>query len=543
MFKKFWIHLSSFILLSPMVIFITKLNSNKEDEVVTKNFAEGQEGSSNVNDFMWGGKSLQYFIYKHSNIKENEDANKLLREFKSRLLDPYKNNEDDYFYMSLISSVVNISAYGMSSYQEFFAEAYSKWTTTEDTAKNKSWEILNEYFSKIYNNIKNEYSGVINDTNWNNIKALIDQNTISSNISYDTKKTKSENDLSYKDLLYKSENFGLRSIGENDSIKYCQNALLASAQYYIGNGSNDTNYGASSSYLIDNEVKKFFGIFSYDSLGTIMNDSFTKASDKSIQEFKTFKKENVMFESFDKMNDYYSKATNNDSYSNNKYKLNPGANIALGDSIERLGKFYNWSTEKVDELKSQTLDLFNISIKLSKYGDEYYLLYYLWGFIISSDFPLKDAGESTMAYTLTKFVVNKSNKNLAISSSSAFLIFSSKSMNMYESSSLNDQYQKGWWSSPNIFCTLNHEMGHVMDGYLGSLKVYSEMNKRNFSDYIKQNPNNVTYKGEILGYEGDQTYNKSNLFMIIGITVGCVVGSLLIAQLIRTLVSKKPKSE
>ncbi len=542
MFKKFWIYLLSFILLSPMVIFIAKLNSNKEDEVVTKNFAEGQEGSSNVNDFMWGGKSLQYFIYKHSNIKENEDANKLLREFKSRSLDIYKNNEDDYFYMSLISSVINISAYGMSSYQEFFAEAYSKWTTTEDTAKNKSWEILNEYFLKIYNNIKNEYSGVINDTNWNNIKALIDQSTISSNISYDTKKTKSENDLSYKDLLYKSENFGLRSIGENDSIKYCQNALLASAQYYIGNGSNDTNYGATSSYLIDNEVKKFFGIFSYNSLGTIMNDSFTKASDKSIQEFKTFKKENVMFESFDKMNDYYLKATNNDSYSNNKYKLNPGANIALSDSIERLGKFYNWSTEKVEDFKSQTLDLFNISIKLSKYGDEYYLLYYLWGFIISRDFPLEGAGESTMAYTLTKFWVDNS-KKLALSSSNAFLIFSSKSMNMYYSSSLNDQYQKGWWSSPNIFCTLNHEMGHVMDGYLGSTKYYSEINKSNFSNYIKQNPNNKTYDGDILGYAGDQTYNKSNLFMIIGITVGCVVGSLLIAQLIRTLVSKKPKSE
>lgn len=188
MFKKFWIYLLSFILLSPMVIFIAKLNSNKENEVITKNFAEGQEGSSNVNDFMWGGKSLQYFIYKHSNIKENEDANKLLREFKSKLFDIYKNNEDDYFYMSLISSVINISAYGMSSYQEFLAEAYSKWTTTEDTAKNKSWEILNEYFLKIYNNIKNEYSGVINDTNWNNIKALIDQSTISSNISYDTKK-------------------------------------------------------------------------------------------------------------------------------------------------------------------------------------------------------------------------------------------------------------------------------------------------------------------------------------------------------------------
>lgn len=543
MFKKFWIYLLSFILLSPIIIFITKLNSNKEDEVVTKNFAEGQEGSSNVNDFMWGGKSLQYFIYKHSNIKENEDANKLLREFKSRLFDIYKNNEDDYFYMSLISSVINISAYGMSSYQEFFAEAYSKWTTTEDTAKNKSWEILNEYFLKIYNNIKNEYSGVINDTNWNNIKALIDQSTISSNISYDTKKTKSENDLSYKDLLYKSENFGLRSIGENDSIKYCQNALLASAQYYIGNGSNNTNYGATSSYLIDGEVEKVFGDFSYNSLGRIMNDSFTKASDKSIQEFKTFKKENVMFESFDKMNDYYLKATNNDSYSNNKYKLNPGANIALSDSIERLGKFYNWSTEKVEDFKSQTLDLFNISIKLSKYGDEYYLLYYLWGFIISPDSPLKGAGESTMAYTLTKFVVNKSNRSLAVSSSSAFLIFSSKSMNMYESSNLNDQYQKGWWSSPNIFCTLNHEMGHVMDGYLGSLKLYSEMNKRNFSDYIKQNPNNKTYDGDIFGYAGDQTYNKSNLFMIIGITVGCIVGSLLIAQLIRTLVSKKPKSE
>jgi hypothetical protein len=91
--------------------------------------------SLDEDDFIYSGYLLRYFIYKSSNIDKNKTvemmeknivANKNIIYNTKTNINNVKMDRKELFEMSLMGSIINTSIYGMKTWKEFFAEAYSK---------------------------------------------------------------------------------------------------------------------------------------------------------------------------------------------------------------------------------------------------------------------------------------------------------------------------------------------------------------------------------------------------------------------------------
>jgi hypothetical protein len=117
------------------------------------------------------------------------------------------NKTDIYFLMSQVSSIICLSEYGLSSYQEFFAECFSKWQTTPDSMKNKSWELLNKFFLHIYPDLKDKFSGALTDGIKSELFEYI-EGTRDESLIYNIDLKEKPQELTYRDLDYLYDSLG-----------------------------------------------------------------------------------------------------------------------------------------------------------------------------------------------------------------------------------------------------------------------------------------------------------------------------------------------
>ncbi|ASP28559.1 hypothetical protein SCORR_v1c07870 [Spiroplasma corruscae] len=504
-----------------IIFFIINLNYfnlyviNRHD-LVNKNYTIDNKKMdvSNKVEIMWGGISLQYFIFKHSNITTNQ----YIISLANGIIDTLNNDKDEYkkqinvFYMYLISNLLNLSIYGISSYKEFFAESYSRWQTTNDNMKNKSWEILNYYFSNIYNKLKNSFTGTITNTEWTNIKNEIDhdfENDESKKLIYNTNLNKKSNDLDSNKLMYKSDKFGMRDFEgyKKNDLSYGPNVLYSAYNVWnhIVGGKNiialsDFTYSPRKFSEINlQQLANIYNLYSFDfdKLGNLNNDIYTKASQKSIESFNRLKNDEKQFNSFNDLNEYfkYKSKINDKNYSN----------IDIKNTLDAMKDYYKWDDSKLLILKQHVLDLFNVASKISTYKNKPYILNYLIGFIISWDYPLKGLPNGVMAYTANNITTVSNSKSTYYS----YLVFTGKSLTQYKEEKDNNEYSRTWWSSPNIYATLDHEMGHVLDGYLSQNEIATINLETNYSSIVDNNYIKELYLGNIFGIDNYKTETET----------------------------------
>ncbi len=500
-------------------------------------------GSDNVDDYVYSGYLLRYFIYKSSNISTNATVKALEQNIvknKAIIYSTAGNTNNvtmqnaNVFETALMASIVNISIYGMTNWKEFFAESYSKWITTPDAMKNKSWEILNNFFIDIYPYLQSNNFGARPDTLQNSLqyinKYFTNSFSASSPAIYDTRLTTKP--IAAVDLKYESlfgTNFGLQQIIPNYSNfwnkSYTYNALKTSLIMWGTNAVKDVNNNVVrfNGNILNNNIINVNCIDLSKNLGNMMNDSYTKASTTSLKKYQDFINQATQshYSSFDKLD---SELKNLTKYETINYKT--GSTIFLKDSVNAMQNYYGWSDSTVNVFKQQILNLFNITYTMI--GNNF--KYFLAGFLFLSDAPLYGQDRGTTAYTAFSFLKLRST-NQILSTSFAYIIFSAKGFNDYLKDGISREYKMGWWSSPNIFTTLDHEMGHAADIYYGMVSSARNNAANEFGNILNDLGIRGQYSGNIFGYDNIVNYNTKTSVMKIALIVifGVFCASIIIA--------------
>ncbi|WHQ36562.1 hypothetical protein [Spiroplasma sp. SV19] len=527
----------STIIIFPNIVIINNVSPYYVNNFeINQNF--NQNITSNINQFMYSGEILGYFIYKSSNISENETVEKLEENIikNKTIIYSMAGNTDNVtmqntvaFETSLMASIVNISIYGMTSWSEFFAEAYSKWTTTPTEMKNKSWEILNNFFIIVYPKLNQQYFGS-RDMTWQNILNFINNYVKTNPIIYDTelavKPTNAVN-LKYDGL------FGFQQIISNNAIErnnYTFNAFKTALIEWQNN--NDGN-SLFSHHIINQYIINYNNNNLSNNLAMMMNDSYTKASDESINKYNTLvsKLRTKYYSSFENLDQTLKQLTNL-----SQKNTTDVSSIMLKDAIDAMGNHYNWADNKTIAFAEQILNLFN----LTSYITDNNFKYYLRAFIFTPDYPIRGQLENTLGVTATYGqVIGNDYFQYFLSVEFSTVIFTGLAFNQNNIGDINLDYKSGWWSSPSIFATLNHEMGHVIDGYHGTEAEYRADLKNNFNNYMKQQKLDNFYNGKIFGYHQIESETTKNLKLILIIIFTVIAFPILIVSII--FLSKKIK--
>ncbi|AKU80012.1 hypothetical protein [Spiroplasma turonicum] len=516
------------------------INNNTINKAETPNNPENE-----INSYLWGGLSLQYFIYKHSDIKENEVAKNLY----DRLMIDNKNDlTEDFFYMGLMAPIINISLYGLTSYREYFAEAYSKWTTTEDSAKNKSWEIVNYYFLNIYPVLKNNTNGLFD---WITLKSKVEldlKDNNSNNLIYKTNLNSSDTNMNANDLGY--NNYTEIGYLATTNKLYSSNSVIFATEsaFFQGNlglNHNSVNNPILGNYLLQSKFQNGFNDIDYENISKFMYDTLNKASASSIEKFNFVKGSNDrMFKSFDEMDEFFKTNTKSSV-------TKSGSNIFLKEAIDAMSNYYSWSSIKTNLFKNQILDLMNFTFYITNWyslgeNEKDSFKYNLIAIIFSPDDDIVDGSgnnKGVMGYTSMAGQVNNSFGPRGIAYS--HIVYNGAAFNLDSPvNEAKEQYTKNWWTSPNIFTTLNHEMGHSVDSFLGESSEFYNYIKSNFSSVINSNPikegENALYQGTVFGFDEASTSTSYILYVVLGLVVGLAIAGLLTFWFIR--ISKKTKS-
>ncbi len=494
--------------------------------------------SFDEDDFIYSGYLLQYFIYKSSNIDQNKTVKMMENNIVGNKNIIYNNKTNinnvrmdtkELFEMSLMASIINTSIYGMKTWKEFFAEAYSKWMTMPNKMKNKSWEILNNFFIDIYAPLQKENFGS-RITSLQKQRAKIDQYVEKSNISYNTNLTTKPIDAVDLKYVFRSFELGLQQlIPQNRRLwaqSYTFNALKtslimwqSSGMQYIENNNISFDGNILRNSIINNGKQDLTA-----ELGNMMNDSYKRASQSAITKFENFinTSKQQYYSSFDKLDEDLKKIT---EYENNYYH-EKGSTIFLKDSVQAMQKYYQWSDELLDFLKDQILNLFNMTYAIT--GDNF--KYFLTGFLFSPDAPLLEEGRQTVAYTNYSFEAVPGS-NLFFSTMQAYIVISAKEFDNVLRGRNISEYLIGWWSSPNVFCTLNHEMGHAVDAYYGMLKEARNVAPKYFKNIVNSLGIKGQYMGNIFGYDDIVSYNQKVkiIKIVLIIMFGAFCTSIIIA--------------
>lgn len=480
------------------------LNAMKLNNVLENASDTEYQGDDNVYEYnqllidsksesvLYYGKVLKYF---YANSVEIEQSN--LNDISTLLTNnsPGLNTfQKASVIQNLIAQTFNISVYGSSSDAEFFAEAFSKWLTTPDNLKNKSWEITNNFFVDIFPqlmksgsllNAKKElaeigvnqyYANTANKTKYN-----LNSSAVSSNI----------------DFKYNNKNFGY------NSSNYTNEVLL--------NIQNSLNIGNLLSIRNDLSNK----------LSNWMNESYTKASDESEDKFKTFNQQH--FKTFEQLD---SVLVDSSIDRNGQSMLSYGLiydtmNKTYQDSLPKRSSeiVKKWSDEYTNQLKLVTLDMYNYLYAILQ--DAHWVNEVIYAMIISPDYPLKDQASGVLAYTSTSYNNKSTIENYIVISGYSLLI-----------KEYNENYKAQWFSSPAMFVTLVHEMGHAIDSFGSKTNEYRNRNSGENKDYKS------LYKGEYF-YKynpSSKRFGLNNFYVIIG---SAIVGGVVVVVCLYFLTRKR----
>ncbi|QBQ07747.1 hypothetical protein SGLAD_v1c05480 [Spiroplasma gladiatoris] len=470
-------------------------------------------GQNILSKQMFYGRILKYYI------ANNVTGEKAINDVES-IVDTF-NGTTSYskalFMQNLIASTINISAYGASSDNEFFAESFAKWLLTPDDIKNSSWAIINNFYTTVLPElIRNSYS--IDSIPGTESKKLIEaaKNTVSkySKLNeYDL--SKSKKDSNPINLNYNSNT----SIGWSDKI-YSVNAIQG-----IINRSG-INY-ANTDGLIN-------------VLSGWMNDSWTKAGEESINKFNNFNSNH--FSSFSELDEKlkdFSLDINGVAQVSPEYLFTSLASYYKNDTPQGEDNLSEWTEQNSIEIRQVFLNLYNylysiINDGISSNKNEEKVLNVMTGLVISPDETLVDGDSGTLGYTATS---GYGKANNTATTGDSYIVIRSDSLLLKE---YHSQYKKGWFSTPEKFNVIVHEMGHALEAYGGK-----DENFRASSEISKTRTYSSLYKGTYLGGKNPKKANEestNNFLKIIGIVFGVMAIVIIFVSVITVLsVRKKPK--
>ncbi|ASP28671.1 hypothetical protein SCORR_v1c08990 [Spiroplasma corruscae] len=472
---------------------------NNFPDTITSNLKENRSSKKTTilsNDFLWAGKALQYFLYKHTTFDEYTGTLKKSLNLTSE--------QELYYLMSLSSNTILVSLNGMTSYQDFFSQAFSKWLNYKTVKENLTWELLNYFFTNLYTNLKIKLAG---QDSFDKTKEIIDRDFDSNSkcliYSFTFNSLENQNLLTSRDLFYDSENFGIAN-SDSSYLPYAQNLLISSYKFALSNGDLRINNKITSMKSLADKIvisnycngKMDDCLVKYEKLKTWNNSNYIKASDESISKFQIFLSQNIKFKNFDELDKYYSDITHN-------RRKNPGANITLSIVMKELAKVYKWSEERLENLKNTILNIFNICYKLtflSNNIDDF--SYAIIGMIFTPDEKLLLSGEQESdveSYTGYSFIKSRFN-GIYESAGYCYLIFAINYIDSNNAEAYSTNYKIGKESNPSPYVNFNKEFGKVLDSYLGRTKEGANYLIQSYPETSFKMNNSVLYKGKIIGW-------------------------------------------
>ncbi|QGS52019.1 hypothetical protein STABA_v1c06580 [Spiroplasma tabanidicola] len=528
---------------------LIKLNNKISDDITTKvNKVSTKASTYNYNDLLlddysnisinddnalqkalFYGRILKYYIA--NSIKDEKNLlNNLETEINKISLDDDIYSKKEFkkalLMQNIIASTINISAYGASSDNEFFAESFAKWLLTPDDQKNRSWEIINDFYTTIMPKLIST-GRVITDKDIEEIKTIV-QNNSSSLTKYDLDLTSASSNP--VDLKY-ANNQQIGWLNFTDDIKESYGYVAMNycyTQLYWARRSLNLNF---------NQLKNLISASQ-----SFMYDSFTKASESNIKKFNDFNDNHFTFASLDEFLIKNSIDTNGIAQISPNYLINSFANYYKKLSWTGSDVIDAWNDDWTEKLKNVFLNLYNYLYALFK--NENYVKNVISGLVLSSDSPLKNNDGSSMegvlGYTSTSGAGYKNPDNeseVLITTTDSYIVIRSDGLLLKQ---FNSQYQKGWFSSPENFNVIVHEMGHAVEAFGGrenSLRLKNNSAYRNYGDL---------YSGNYIGGSNNKDSsvtpsNTSSKKWITYIAIGAAVGIALV--IVGLVFLKKAKSD
>ncbi|WFQ92600.1 hypothetical protein [Mycoplasma feriruminatoris] len=523
-----------------ILVFFTSLffiNNKPNNQInLTYNTQFNNEDSqSSVKEFLWGGKALRYFLYKHSDAQTNKSFNQFTDNllgnfeivFKYKTKHGYRQNDyitdqqSEEFRHAILSSILVTSEYGSTSPEEFFAESFSRYVSANEKQKNLTWYLLEHFFTKTFYKLKQQNIGILPsnniETNWKKIKNVIDSETdvpykyeLEPEGNLDSKYDKlTPSDLGYQELYYKdlidTNHVHIKSgyiYGYNspqyvyDTVNYIYNKIFSKQ---IANlDFLNTNRNVLS-------AKKF--IYYYDDNKDIFSD---------YMKLNLYKPKNVVkqnesepfFKNFDQLDEYWKQKS--------RFNFGNSSAILIKQNFENIWnaipspKTLYTDYFDLNALKTNTVHLFNILQKVTHNNlDKIFI-----NLILTNDsrFRINNnvLDEKIKGITSTSF-----SKNTA-SASYSYVLVKADSFNKKEN---QEQYNRSWFASNNQFQTLNHEFGHVLDSFLALNHYQEQLNKTNFSSlnfWADRQQSNL--------YQGNIVVNKNRNWTLYAIFIIGVIG-------------------
>ncbi|AJM71872.1 hypothetical protein [Mycoplasma yeatsii] len=403
---------------------------------------------------MWGGHALRYYLYRNSSAYDTNktEYENFIKNIEEQTLNiNFLNSKQSIvqrqdFKYSLISSVMVTSEYGSTSAQEFFAESFSKYVSSNDNQKNVTWYLLEHFFTKTFKQLKNNFSGGITNTDkWIKIKDLIDNdaNKVSKEIKYDINLDPNKQNLNPSDLGYTNVINGNRYIYGFFNRRYVTDTITNLGKQIF---SPDFEF---NNYAISRIGQQKFGTYAKKLMSSTLYNPYQK-----IQHTKQTKNK---WSNIDQLDEYWKDIS--------KFKTKNGKQESSIQIKKNLDAAYEDEKDfKKDDLYEETLKLFNIIYKIA--GDDFRKIFI--NLILTNDKKIKGIGDATGVNGIT------STQSLTDDSTTvySFIIIRDKS---FKSKENQHQFNWSWFSSNNRFQTLHHEFGHVLDAYLSKDNSFSEL--------------------------------------------------------------------
>ncbi|UWD34641.1 hypothetical protein NX779_02385 [Mycoplasma cottewii] len=534
------------IFISLASLFSSSFNITKN--AFNSNYHITQNTDLNKNDFdqnkhvTWGGRALRYFLYKNSSASYDKDHRKkydllintlidLGLEGRKRIIDKddldAKNEEFKYAFLS---SAIVVSKYGSTEPEEFFAESFSRYISSNESQKNTTYYLLEHFFNTTFKKLKSKnLGGVLDKDKWLKIKKIIDQDSdeVNKDIKYNINLDEEKQNLKHDEHLGygKDKNFGFFSPKYISSVleyitldiykTYEQKTHLSIIPKYVPFFNVDI--WKATIEISDDELSKI-KFDDESTLGTIFKIRSMLRNLANAQLYNPFKDVKI-----DKEQENQKPRYEDFNHLNNHWKQNSSFNFKLHSAINLEKTINNLNNKTLsdqkewfskDKLKKTLVKLFNKveSITNNNFKDIFINL------IITNHKNIdlgKRSSQGVNGVTLTRI---SDEKNSPIFS---YVVIRTKS---FIEKDTKESFLDSWFSSNHVFQTINHEFGHILDYFLAQTKQQADANKKSFNEtfWATHQPRNL--------YRSDRSQTRIiNLKMVLFISLIIVSSSSIVA--------------
>ncbi|EOA07562.1 Hypothetical protein, predicted transmembrane protein [Mycoplasma yeatsii 13926] len=529
------------IFISLASLFSSSFNITKN--TFNSNYHITQNTDLNKNDFdenkhvTWGGHALRYFLYKNSSASYIEEHRNEYDKLVKALIDiglenapgtidnlDVKNKEFKYTFLS---SAIVVSKYGSTEPEEFFAESFSRYISSNDKQKNTTYYLLDHFFNNTFQKLKSaNLGGILDDKKWEVIEEIINEDF--------KERHKKDNFFGY-DIFLKNTNLSSQELGyeKDKDFGFFSPKYITSTLKYI---TLDIYKTYTRESFLSKEHIPFFDVkpweaaieisenelskIKFDKEGTLETISKIRSMLKSFanaQLYNPFKdkkinknEETITYKNFDELNNHWKKK------SLFNFKLHSAIN--LEKTINNLdNKTFldqnEWFSK--DDLKKTLVKLFNKveQITNNRFKDIFINL------IITNHKTIdlgKRSSQGVNGVTLTR--ISDNDKKSPIFS---YVVIRTKS---FIEKDTKESFLDSWFSSNHVFQTVNHEFGHILDYFLAQTEEQAKANKKSFNEafWARHQPRNL--------YSSDKSQSRIiNLKIVLFISLIIVSSSSIVA--------------